>query len=180
MCRKDIAYFDENYLMFCDYAYEDKENLEYSVYLGYDGELNMSGSDEHNFIYGFLLINYDLFSFLSPIDISKMYYEIVLFSLSINGDVNPAFIIDFGSHTEFSEMYPTPDYKDVSRIKFYDKEKIKCLQNGLRFHAKITDNEVVQTTKMFIITTFLSALFAYWTALFYNLIISILKAIRTK
>lgn len=168
-------FFDikRNIVGFYDYLYEDEKGFEYNMVIGYDNNISIKGKDYMD--YGLVLSDFKLFSFISPVDISKIYYNI-----EYSGEPLNSLSIDFGSHTEFSDMYPVPDIKDFSSIKFlYSKELDKLYHfHGMTFHAKVTDNETVQTTKMYIITTFMSAVFAYWITLFYKLVLFFIKLVK--
>lgn len=180
---EDLKFKTDSFLVFCDFenAYEDADIINYEIFLAYDKEISLIGNEAYNYPFGLILSNYKLFSYLSPIDISKLYYEIyVLKPTNVPEKENiSAFSVDFMGHTEFSEMSPTPDYIDLSSIKFNTEDKLNQLNfNGVYFHAKLTDNETVQNTRIFIITALMSGLFAYWATLFYSLIITIVNSIR--
>ena len=61
--------------------------------------------------------------------------------------------------TEFSDMYPEPDRREVSKITFTDSTKLcYIIDNGLRFHVKFSDMENIQQIRMFIITLILGGM----------------------
>lgn len=170
--RQFKSVYSDNYVYCTDTFIENKNNFECWYSFAYDDKLKMKG-DDGQICDAIDLVDYRLFSYFSPIDISKMYFVVNLMDY-IGGDncKIKELIIEFGSHTEFSEMYPKPDYMDMSCIKFTSSEKLDYMRSTgqFKFLAKITDNESVQSTKLFIITTFMSGIFAYWITLMFRLI----------
>lgn len=78
---------------------------------------------------------------------------------------------DYIGPTEYSDMYPEPDIKDISKITFVDEHKISAiLKDGLRFHVKFPDMENVQQIRIFIITLILGGLFGLLIRVLYNII----------
>lgn len=78
---------------------------------------------------------------------------------------------DYIGPTEYSDMYPEPDIKDISKITFVDEHKISAiLKDGLRFHVKFPDMENVQQIRIFIITLILGCLFGLLIRVLYSII----------
>ena len=79
---------------------------------------------------------------------------------------------DYIGPAEFSEMYPEPDKKDVSKVTFTDRAKLDYIvNNGLRFHVKLPDMENIQQVRIFAVTMVLTGLLGILTTLCYRLII---------
>lgn len=65
--------------------------------------------------------------------------------------------LEFFGATHFSEMYPRPDYINVSRIEFTDSTKIKeIISKGLRFHVEFVQLKEMAATRTIILTSVLS------------------------
>lgn len=65
--------------------------------------------------------------------------------------------LEFFGATHFSEMYPRPDYINVSRIEFTDSTKIKeIISKGLRFHVEFVQLKEMAATRTIILTSILS------------------------
>lgn len=78
---------------------------------------------------------------------------------------------DYIGPTEYSDMYPEPDIKDISKITFTDENKIlTILKNGLRFHVNFPDMENVQQIRIFIITLILGGLLGLLIRVLYKII----------
>jgi hypothetical protein len=70
--------------------------------------------------------------------------------------------IDFGAPISVSEMTPSPDRIDMTRITFSDPDKIRrIIYNGLIFHVKFLHHENLQSVKLFCLTTIIAGLFTW-------------------
>lgn len=78
---------------------------------------------------------------------------------------------DYIGPAEFSDMYPEPDRREVSKIVFTDSTKLNhIVENGLRFHVKFPDMENVQQMRMFVVTLVLGGLLGLFASLIYKII----------
>ena len=93
-------------------------------------------------------------SIYSLFDISQSYFRFVV---AVPAEVNGAMIeLDFGGATDFSNIYPEPDFVSMSRIAYTDLEKIGIINTqGLWLHAKFKQMENIQIFRMFVMTTLL-------------------------
>lgn len=65
--------------------------------------------------------------------------------------------VEFFGASHFSEMYPHPDYTNMSRIEFSDSTKIKeIISNGLKFHVEFVQLKEMAATRTIILTSILS------------------------
>lgn len=65
--------------------------------------------------------------------------------------------LEFFGASLFSEMYPRPDYINMSRIEFTDSIKIKeIISKGLRFHVEFIQLREIAATRTIILTSILS------------------------
>lgn len=65
--------------------------------------------------------------------------------------------IEFWGASLFSEMFPHPDYINMSRIEFTDSVKIKkIIAEGLRFHVEFVQLREMAATRTIILTSILS------------------------
>ena len=65
--------------------------------------------------------------------------------------------LEFFGASLFSEMYPRPDYINMSRIEFTDPIKIKeIISKGLRFHVDFIQLKEMAATRTIILTSILS------------------------
>jgi len=91
----------------------------------------------------------------------KAKWDITQSNFIINIDCNDVkcdtISVEFFGATDFSEMYPKPDYLDMSRIEFTDSTKIKeIISKGLRFHADFIQLRELSAMRIFILTFVLS------------------------
>lgn len=78
---------------------------------------------------------------------------------------------DYIGPAEFSDMYPEPDRREVSKIVFTDSTKLShIVENGLRFHVKFPDMENIQQMRMFVVTLVLGGLLGLFASLIYKII----------
>jgi len=108
----------------------------------------------------------------SNYDVSQSYYHIEFDTDLDSGRV----CMDFVGFTEFSNMVPTPDTITMSSIIFSGKDKIRELKsNGLKFHAKHSELQGFQNSRVFFLTTMMSALFAIFITF---IVLGLLKLAR--
>ncbi len=94
----------------------------------------------------------------SDFDISQGYFKFTI-DLPSKGENTT---LDFGGATEFSHIYPEPDYISMSAISYKTPYKVQYIKyRGLWFHAKFKQMENVQILRMFFVTT----LFGFFIAL---------------
>ena len=111
----------------------------------------------------------------SNYDVSQSYYDI-----RFDTDLDSGRLcFDFVGVTEFSNMVPAPDTITMNSIIFSGKDKIRDLKsNGLKFHAKHIELQGFQNSRVFFLTTMMSALFAIFVTF---IVLGLLKlAHRTK
>lgn len=106
-------------------------------------------------------------------DISRAVEVLWIDGLRRNGseiDVQ-SLTFDYIGPTEFSDMYPEPDRREVSKITFTDREKLSYIvEHGLRFHVKFPDMENIQQMRMFVITLLLGGLLGLLAGLLHKMI----------
>ena len=90
-------------------------------------------------------------------DISRAVEVLWIDGLRRGSEINISTLTyDYIGPAEFSDMYPEPDRREVSKIIFTDSTKLSHIaQNGLRFHVKFPDMENIQQMRMFVITLIL-------------------------
>ena len=65
--------------------------------------------------------------------------------------------LEFFGASLFSEMYPRPDYINMSRIEFTDSIKInEIISKGLRFHVEFVQLREMAATRIIVLTSILS------------------------
>jgi hypothetical protein len=150
---------------------------------------NIASAKEHYLYQLSPSLSYHIFQYYSPIDISQVYVNFKVTTLQNHKPIanNPkletisSLTFDFVGNTVFSEMSPSPDEINMHQIIFTDSTKIADIrENGIIFHADLTDNKNVQTARMFLVTTILSFLVAYWVKLFLQVIKNLSSKISKK
>lgn len=107
-------------------------------------------------------------------DISRAVEVLWIDGLRRNGsEINiRSLTFDYIGPTEFSDMYPEPDRRELSKISFTDSTKLYYIgKNGLRFHVKFPDMENIQQIRMFVITLLLGGVLGLLFGLTHRIIL---------
>ena len=107
---------------------------------------------------GFLRFNSNLFNQVPRLwsrwDITQSNISLHLKCNNIKCDT---ISLEFFGASLFSEMYPRPDYINMSRIEFTDSMKIKdIISKGLNFHVEFVQLREMAVTRTIILTSILS------------------------
>ncbi len=108
-------------------------------------------------------------------DISKA-VEIINFPLSAYNI--SSILIDYTGVADFSYIYPEPDERTISSIRYKDPQKIFYIKwHGLRYHVNFPDMENLQDIRIMIITIFVTLLITYIISLLYGLTRPIIRSL---
>lgn len=128
----------------------------YSRHISTPGEMNFSTS----------LMN-ERPGYFNNWDISQSNYNLKFKSHNI---MCSSIKYNFLGSVKFSDMYPRPDKTTIHSIEFTDSSSIaEIMQKGLRFHVDFIDLEEMASTRIFVLTAFLSLVVSLFATILYNL-----------
>ena len=105
--------------------------------------------------------------YFSHWDISQSNYNLRFISHNIKCK---SIKYDFIGPVKFSDMYPEPDIKTIHSIEFTDSSTItQIMKDGLRFHVDFIDLKEMASTRLFVLTAFLSLVVSLFATLLYSL-----------